>query len=429
MDLKARLLRLPALRPASSKPEQADRGQVISAALLASRLTPHGKLHLVYRRHPPEHTHGRHLVAQARLASPATIGHLALDRAFERVDPSRMLLLDTETTGLSGGAGTLPFLVGMGCFEGDALELEQLVLPRPGEEAPILARLSEKLSLASLLVTFNGKSFDWPLLRNRFVLNRLSVPRPPPHLDLLHCARRVFGRRLGSMRLGELEREVLGHARADDIPGSEIPAAYFEFLRSGEAGLLAAVLEHNAEDILALAALLAALVDALEGRVEPCDARDCLSLAHLASRCRLVDRARAFAQRAVALGCDCALAVEALRLLATLSLRGGDFSGAAAALDRALALGRGIPGLAAELHLSLAKLREHRLRDLPGAAEHARRSAGAEDPDDHARRLSRLDRRMEARRQLVLGTPPGTAERGATRSAGGPILDPEPHHP
>ena len=120
---------------------------------------------------------------------------LALDPRLAGVDFRRVLYLDTETTGLAGGTGTVPFLVGLAWFEERSLRVHQLFLRRLGEEAPMLRVLAERMAESSCLVTFNGKSFDWPLLRTRFVLNRVPVPAELPHLDLLHCARRVFKHR------------------------------------------------------------------------------------------------------------------------------------------------------------------------------------------------------------------------------------------
>src|SRR5690606_16858678 len=122
----------------------------------------------------------------------AWVADLALDPSLAGLPLEDLLLFDTETTGLAGGTGTLPFVVGLGWFEAGRLRLCQLLLERPGQEAPILRFLESRLEKASCLVTYNGKTFDWPLIRSRFVMNRLPPPRPRPHLDPLHCARRVF---------------------------------------------------------------------------------------------------------------------------------------------------------------------------------------------------------------------------------------------
>lgn len=258
-------------------------------------------LHVVERWHEPRHAHGRVAIAPACDVPPATLAALALDPTLIDVDARRALYLDTETTGLAGGTGTIPFLVGLARFVDDSLLVEQLFLRQPGEEAPMLRALAERLADASCLVTYNGKSFDWPLLRTRFVLARVPCPTLPPHVDLLHCARRVLKRRMAAhgvgVRLVEVERLVLGLYREDDIAGSEVPAAYLDWLRHGATERLCAVLEHNASDLVALPATLVALADRWGVRAED-DTVEHLSLTELAWRARDWERAKRFAHLA-----------------------------------------------------------------------------------------------------------------------------------
>jgi uncharacterized protein YprB with RNaseH-like and TPR domain len=114
---------------------------------------------------------------------PSTVASLALDGGLKSIDFSRLLLVDTETTGLHGGCGTLPFVIGLAWLDGESLVVRQHFVPGPGHERPHLLRLAERLHASSVLVTFNGKCFDWPLLRTRFVMNRLAAPPVLPHLD------------------------------------------------------------------------------------------------------------------------------------------------------------------------------------------------------------------------------------------------------
>ena len=162
--------------------------------------TPHGVIRRVGSTRRAKSRHGDVSLELAR-----TLCHRAVERMalFElgRRHTQRVLYFDTETTGLAGGTGTLPFVVGFGAFDRDRFEVEQLILTSPGAEKPILKRVAERLEDATLWVTYNGKSFDWPLLRNRFAMNRISIPEEKPHVDLLHCARRVYKRRLQRMRL------------------------------------------------------------------------------------------------------------------------------------------------------------------------------------------------------------------------------------
>ena len=180
---------------------------------------------------------------------------LALDPSLAAADPASALYLDTETTGLSG-SGTIAFLIGLAGFDDGELVMEQLLLRTPSEEAALLARVSERIEAASLLVTFNGKAFDVPTLNGRFVMNRL--PRPPerPHFDLLHVARRLHKHRVGSCSLKAVESEVLGFVRDADIDGADVAPRYGHFLRTGDESVLVSVVEHNAWDVVSMAALV-----------------------------------------------------------------------------------------------------------------------------------------------------------------------------
>jgi hypothetical protein len=190
---------------------------------------------------------------------PAALSAISASEIAE-IDPQRILFLDTETTGLAGGVGTFAFLVGIGRLNGDAFEVRQFLMRDFAEEASALSAVAAEIDSADLLVTYNGKAYDEPLLASRYVLARI---RPPfgrlPHLDLLHSARRLWKLRFESCRLVELEAQILGHSRQGDVPGSLIPQLYFDFLRTRRPGRIAAVLHHNALDILSLAALTAIL--------------------------------------------------------------------------------------------------------------------------------------------------------------------------
>lgn len=201
---------------------------------------------------------GRAPLVAARDADPMTLGLLALDPSLGACDPRRALYLDTETTGLAGGTGTVAFLLGLAFFDEEhgTFVLEQMLLRRLGEEAPILEQLERRMAEASMVVTYNGKAFDLPLLRTRFVMNRR--PRPPelPHLDLLHVARRVHRHRLQTCTLASIESEVLGRERVGDVSGMDIVEAYSHFLRTGDEGALGGVVTHNEHDVLSMVALL-----------------------------------------------------------------------------------------------------------------------------------------------------------------------------
>jgi uncharacterized protein YprB with RNaseH-like and TPR domain len=192
-------------------------------------------------------------------------------------DPTKWLFLDTETTGLSGGTGTYAFLIGLAWWDSGGLQVEQLFMRDFHEEHSILHELSARLAERPVLVTFNGKSFDWPLLENRFTMTRsISTPKIAAHLDLLHPSRALWKLRLGSVRLVELERHVLdaprlGWHRDEDVLSSQIPQHYFNYLRGGPAQPLAAVIRHNQMDLRGLAAILSRIDALLEtvNRSEP----------------------------------------------------------------------------------------------------------------------------------------------------------------
>lgn len=366
------------------------------------RETPHGPVHVAEEHLEPAHCQGRAPVAAALEVSAEAFARLALDPALAGADPRGMLFLDTETTGLVGGTGTVPFLVGMAWFEDESLRVEQLFLRQLGQERPLLHVVSERLRAATLLVTYNGKTFDWPLLRTRFVMNRLEVPEPPPHLDLLHCARRIYKRRLGECRLVHVEAGVLGLRRAHDVEGEEIPLRYLDYLRSGDESQLVPVIEHNAHDVISMAAVAGRLGTHYQRLELSDDPEDHLSYALVAERAGDEARAVEFARAAAAGGGADDVTLEALLLLARLArLRddaGGQERALAAALEAAAGLSCSSPGAsrAGAVHLALSKLCEHTLKDMARALRHAELALGAEPPDARARRLARLERRLSA---------------------------------
>jgi hypothetical protein len=286
----------------------------------------------------------------------------------------------------------------MGWFDDQSLVIEQLVLPRPGEERPMLERLAERLSAATCVVSYNGKSYDWPLLTARYVMNRLPAPAPPPHLDLLHAARRVYRRRLKEVRLTHLEVDLLGLRRDFDVSGSEIPAMYWSFVRDRRASAIAPILAHNACDIAALAAILAVLEERFRSVRRSDDPRDHLGFGRVALRAKDHARAEDFLRAAASGGGDPAVTAEALMLEARLSIRARDHHRARTLLEQALAQVADDEVLAPPLHLALAKLFEHRLGRFELALMHARRAAGMESEAAYLRRLVRLSRREETAR-------------------------------
>jgi uncharacterized protein YprB with RNaseH-like and TPR domain len=168
-----------------------------------------------------------------------------------------LLCLDTETTGLGSAAGTVAFLIGIGWWQGDRMRLVQLLLPDLSEEGALLDTLAAETPPGACLVTYNGRTFDWPLLETRFRMGRRVPPALDGHLDLLLLVRRLFRHRLPDARLQTVERHLLRRHRAPDIPSWEIPAAYHSFLRGGSATPIRVVARHNVEDVVTLGRILA----------------------------------------------------------------------------------------------------------------------------------------------------------------------------
>jgi uncharacterized protein YprB with RNaseH-like and TPR domain len=252
-------------------------------------------------------------------------------------DPSKWLFLDTETTGLAGGTGTYAFLIGLAWWDAGALQVEQFFMRDFGEEHAILHEVAARIAERPVLVTFNGKAFDWPLLENRFTMTRsIAVPRLAAHLDLLHPARALWKLRLGSVRLVELERQVLdaarlGWHRQDDVLAALIPQHYFDYLRGGPAEPLAAVVRHNQMDLRGLAALVGK-IDGLLASDEERDAEslDLFGLSRYLQRRGESQRAHSACMQAIDLGLPKEYDQQARRELAQLAKRRGEHDKAAA---------------------------------------------------------------------------------------------------
>ncbi len=331
------------------------------------------------------------------------------------VDPSlQLVLLDTETTGLGTGAGTLPFLVGLGAWEGDEFVTRQLLLPDQSDEAGYLAALARLIPADACLVTYNGRTFDWPLLVTRYRLHGHAAPAHAAHLDLLPIARMLWRHRLADARLASVEAAICGVRRAHDLPGGLVPARYLEYLRSGHGGLLLEVIEHNRQDVVSMALLLRVLavdlapVSATRRAPVSVQPGDLDGLGRSYARRRRLDEALACFDAALerlAEGRDVRayeqVAMERARALTRLGLR-AEAEGA----WHAIALEGGHHAALAWLHV--AKHREHDARDLRAAlaatdrarslAERAR-LFGRHDrlvERDLARRVPRLRRRLAA---------------------------------
>ena len=321
------------------------------------------------------------------------------------------VFFDLETTGLSGGAGTQAFLVGCGSFGDDGAFLtRQFLLTRYADERTLLGMVSDALARAGALVSFNGKSFDAPVLETRYLFHRLEwVGAEMPHVDVLHPARRFWGNDTAESNcsLTALERRIVGARRAGDVAGFEIPARYFQFVRSGDAGPLVAVLEHNRLDLLTLAALTGRLLHL--SRVGPAEARDAceaLALGRIYARAGFETRARESLVRSIELsraprGAFDPVRIEGLRALALAWRRVREHDEAAEYWQQ-LVDTRGCPPIVArEATEALAIHHEHRVRDFTAARTFALRSLEAEARPAWTRavhhRLARIERKLSER--------------------------------
>lgn len=216
-------------------------------------VTAHGMAWVVEQRYPAAHQHGRYTLGEVATLAPEALALLS-----EPALGPRPAFLDTETTGLAGGAGTLIFLTGVGIWEPPGVRLVQVFLRDPAEEPAAVAYLAALLGEVSSLVTFNGAGFDLPLLESRFIMQRMPPAwRALPHLDLLTVARLLWRDHLPSRRLGALETDVLGIARTgDDLPGYLIPDAYRDYLHTGNTTEMRRILYHNEIDVLSMVTLL-----------------------------------------------------------------------------------------------------------------------------------------------------------------------------
>jgi uncharacterized protein YprB with RNaseH-like and TPR domain len=357
-----------------------------------------------------ETSFGRHfetekLYERHRRHGSADIGSLAdlpadlLDAIFDgaaNTPCAEWAFLDTETTGLSGGSGTCAFLVGVGRITPEGFRVRQFFMRDYAEEASLLDALTRHLAEFRVLITYNGRTFDQPLLETRYRLNRA---RPPfarmEHLDLLFGARRLWKLRFASCRLVDLENQILGVERHGDMPGALIPYVYFEYLRTRQAARLLPVFHHNSIDILTLACLTGIVPYAFKNPAEA-PLRHGAEMAGLARWLREAgetEQALKLFRRAI----DAGLADDLLfKTMWDAGMLERKLGGDALATWRDLAAGRN-PFRVKALE-ELAKHYEHREKDYPRALEFTREARGYEDSAELRRREERLHRRVASKK-------------------------------
>jgi uncharacterized protein YprB with RNaseH-like and TPR domain len=334
--------------------------------------------------------------------------------------PPHLLFIDLETTGIAGGAGTYAFLVGCGWFAGGTFRIRQFVLSSFTAERALLEAVGELAAESGTVVSYNGKSFDLPLIETRFALHRLPSPFGElPHIDMLHPARRMWRventRRVQNdapytdqkdvtytCRLSTLEQHLCGYVREGDVAGFEIPACYFRYVHAGDPRPLAAVLEHNRLDLLSLALVTARAAQLLEdGPAAARTAREALGMGRLYERGGLMTEAKSSFARAIEFkDADEDLRAEALRAYAIVARRLRHYDDAADAWRRVLGLNECPRPIEREASEALAVHHEHRRRDLASARDFTLRLLNVDESTTRRQatefRLARLDRKLES---------------------------------
>jgi uncharacterized protein YprB with RNaseH-like and TPR domain len=381
-----------------------------------------GAVLIVDRYYAADRRHGRRQIGDIVETLRSGLDALqVLGRAWPGRDPrpytANLCFFDLETTGLAGGAGTQAFLVGCATIEDGGLRIRQFLLPGFEHEPALLAKLSEwPASNLCTLVTFNGRTFDLPLIETRYLFHRLAFPlADAPHLDMLHPARRLWKQRPmvagpplddESCRLSVLERHLAGYHRIGDVPGFEVPSRYFRFIRHGDVHPLEAVLEHNRIDLVSLALVTAHAIALISsGPRAAGHPREALGLGRVYERSGLSENAESSyahaASFAARVGCEPEVRAEALRRLALCRRRAGRQTQAAAAWQELLE-GAACPApIRREAREALAIHHEHRSRDLD-RARHFVLDVLSEEASLRARtaaeyRLQRLDRKLAVR--------------------------------
>lgn len=371
-------------------PDQPDRlAQILGASVKTNQYGDHLSLHCWFgdpARFTPD-------IQALQLLVP--------DAPEEVADPEQWIFLDTETTGLAGGSGTYAFLVGLAWWEGGGLEVEQLFMRDFSEECSLLSALAERLAERRVLITFNGKSFDWPLLETRYRMSRkISPPCPRAHLDFLHPARNLWRLRLGSVRLSQLERHVLGWDRGADLMSDLIPRIYLDFIRGAPPERLIPVFHHNQMDLRGLAGLSSRILSLLsDAETQGQDGLELFGVSRICEKRGDAIRARKLYEQSIASALPIETDRAARRSLARLAKRDGDFA-VACELWR-YALGNSRQGY--EAYEQLAIYHEHKACDPHQAREVVRQAldelrranhTGAITPGAYREIRARFEHRM-----------------------------------
>ena len=276
MDLKERLEKIAQLQKNINKIAQTQKEKKLKVVAKLEEVlsgkcitTPFGSSFVKENYFPQDYCCGGIKLFQIFESSRQTISSLAKDEKLKEIDISEIVFLDTETTGLAGGAGTYVFLVGTGFFEEDKFCVKQYFMRDYNEEKTLLSAVNDLLGKFKAVVSYNGKTFDLPLMESRYIMSGMEMNlKAPGHFDLLYTARRLWKKRLESCSLSMVEREILKIDRIDDVPGHLIPEIYFRYLKTKDARALKPVFEHNLQDILSLVALVTKMCFMVENPLE-----------------------------------------------------------------------------------------------------------------------------------------------------------------
>lgn len=332
------------------------------------RSSPYGSCFVAESSYDIAHVHGTGAIQEFLRLEASVLADLCRDQRIRDVDLSSTVFLDIETTGLQQCTNTLAFLVGVGFFEGDKLHVQQYFLPSPAHERAMLDSFKEWLSGRGLIVTYNGRNFDVPMLAYRYGLHSMSSTLVDmPHADLLPPARRLWRERLVSCRLISLERNILGLRRVGDVRGDRIPALYNQFVLDSDPKPLAPVFYHNVQDILTLLAITCraatTYADPYGSRVE--DGLDFLSLGRAYEKAGETDRAVLAYNKALTLPMDSPSKAEACRHLIPLCKQRARAGGATSFWEEMIA-SCDVPGCIYPYE-ELAKYYEHEKQDYARA--------------------------------------------------------------
>lgn len=324
--------------------------------------TPFGPIFLRTKIFNVDHEHGNVRLEQFREISRDSLSLIGRDDYLSNVDPSRMVYFDTETTGLSSGTGSYIFLAGVGYFEDSRFVVKQYFLRDYDEESAFLYAVNEALKPFACIVTYNGKSYDWPLLQTRLTCNRLRAPAGlVHHIDLLHHARRIWKRRLDSCSLDTIERDVLNYFRYDDTPGYLIPGIYFNYLRDYQFEPIEGIIEHNLNDIISLAALLIKSDQIIKNPLSSLDHfLDLYSLAHYYDQIQRYEESAVLYQTLMDMRSDTRLMNDVKMKLGYCYKRLNDWDRAIQLWEESIEIGC----FRVDAYIELAKYHEHRSGEL-----------------------------------------------------------------